>query len=97
LIRDERHSGPQECEKNLIFWYEESFSSRGPTIIRNGVIEREKIVIDAQPRGGNRQNSETAKRFCKVEHLPVCFVELFQSVYRLRPAPSQAGGCLVMM
>ena len=52
------------------------------------------IPIDAQPRGGNRQ---TAKRFCKLEHLPVCFVELFQSDYRLRPAPSQAGGCLVMM
>jgi hypothetical protein len=45
--------------------------------------------IDAQPRGGNRQ---TEKRFCKLGQLS-CFVfELFQSVYRLRPAPSHAGG-----
>ena len=34
--------------------------------------------------------------FVNLNIFQLCFVELFQSVYRLRPAPSQAGGCLVI-
>ena len=48
------------------------------------------FVIDAQQRGGNRQ---TEKRFCKLGRLS-CLFELFQTVYRLKTAPSHAGGGL---
>jgi hypothetical protein len=46
---------------------------------------------DAQPRCGNRQ---TEKRLCKLEQLSCFIFERFQSVYRLRPAPSLARGGL---
>ncbi len=46
------------------------------------------IEIDAQQRGGNRR---TAKRFVNLGNFYVCF-ELFESVYRLRPAPQPCWG-----
>ena len=48
----------------------------------------EKLKIDAQPRGGNRQ---TAKRFCKVVHLQFVLLNFFKAIIGWDPPPAKLG------